>query len=318
MKRFCLCRTVLLFAHMFALLFAASPGFAASSGDFSFGVIAHAFKDGADETTLRETIASTDAENLAFVVANGIKSSKETCGDTLYLHRKDLFAKAKNGLIVSLAGSDWIGCTSEDGQPVALERLNRLREIFFSDEYSLGESKLPISRQSSISKFRSYGENARWEVNGVVFATINLPAENNHYLAAAGRNSEFEDRVIANRNWLQRTFRTASSRKAIGVVLFFDGDVSAARAKEQKGTDGRRDGFAEFRKEVRTLASGYHGQVLLVHGTAGTDSVDRIRWNANVGDLPVPRGWKRINVARGTATIFTLPEEHSRSNRRAR
>jgi hypothetical protein len=314
MNRSCLDRLAL----VVALLFAASPVFAASSGDFAFGVIAHAFKDGSDESTLREAIAGTDGENLAFVVANGIKSAKETCGDSLYLHRKDLLAKAKNGLIVSPAGSDWIGCTSEEGQPVALERLNRLREIFFSDEYSLGESKLPISRQSAIVKFRSYGENARWEINGVEFATINLPAENNHYLAAAGRNSEFEDRVIANRNWLQRIFRTASSRKAIGIVLFFDGDPSVARSKEQKITDGRRDGFLEFRREVRVLASRYHGQVLLVHGSGGGEQADRIRWNANLGDLSVPRDWKRINVARGSPTVFTLPEAPDRSNRRAR
>jgi hypothetical protein len=314
MKRSSLCG----FALVLALGAAASPLLAASTGDFAFGVIAHAFKDGADESALREAIASTDAENLAFVIANGIKSAKETCGDSLYLHRKDLLAKAKNGLIVSPAGSDWIGCTSEEGQPVALERLNRLREIFFSDEYSLGESKLPISRQSAIAKFRGYGENARWEINGVEFATVNLPADNNHYLAAAGRNSEFEDRVIANRNWLQRIFRTASSRKAIGIVLFFDGDPSIARAKEQKATDGRRDGFLEFRREVRTLANHYHGQVLLVHGSSGGDQAGRIRWNANLGDLSVPRDWKRINVDRGSPTLFTMSEEHNRSTRRAR
>jgi hypothetical protein len=314
MKRFRLCVSVL----VFSLLTAASPLFAASSGEFGFGVIAHGFKDGADESTLRETIASTDAKNLAFVVANGIKSSKEPCGDSLYLHRKKLLSTAKNGLIVTIAGSDWIGCVSDEGQPVALERLNRLREIFFSDEYSLGESKLPISRQSGIAKFRGYGENARWEVNGVEFASINLPADNNHYLAAAGRNSEFEDRVIANRSWMQRIFRTANHRKSIGIVLFFDGDPLISRAKEQKGNDGRRDGFMEFRREVRTLASRYHGQVLLVHGSTGGDQANQIRWNANVGDLSVPRGWKRINVAPGTVAVFTLQEEHDRSKRRAR
>ena len=304
------------YALFLALLIATSPLFAAPSRGFGFGVIAHAFKEGSDEPALRDAIASTDAENLAFVVTDGIKSAREPCNDSLYLHRKDILASAKNGLIVSLAGSDWIGCKSDDGQPVALERLNRLREIFFSDEYSLGESKLPLSRQSAISKFRSYGENARWEVNGIEFATINLPAENNHYLAAAGRNSEFEDRVIANRNWLQRIFRVASRRKASGIVLFFDGDPSIARTKEQKPPDGRRDGFMEFRKEIRTLASHFHGQVLLVHGSEAGDKADRIRWNANLGDLSVPRGWKRINVAPGAATVFALQEEGA--NRRTR
>lgn len=315
MKRFDRCALALLLA----LLVAASPLAAAPVREFGFGVIAHAFKDRPDELALRDAIAGTDAENLAFVVANGIKSEKEPCSDSLYLQRRQILGSAKNGLILSLAGSDWIGCTAEDGQSVALERLNRLREIFFSGEFTLGESKLPVSRQSAMQKFRSYGENARWEVGGIEFATFNLPAENNHYLPAAGRNSEFEDRVIANRSWLQRIFGIATHRKASGIVLFFDGDPLLIRSKESARTDGRRDGYLEIRKEIRTLASHFHGQVLAIHGTgAGVPQIEGIRWTGNVGDLSVPRGWKKITVTPGTATVFALQEDSTGATPRTR
>jgi len=133
----------------------------------------------------------------------------------LYSDRKTLLDEAKNGLIVSLTASDWTECKNAHGRSAAAERLNRLRDLFFVDEFSLGASKIPLVRQSTMPKFRSYVENARWEVDNVLFATINLPAANNHYRTDAGRNSEFEDRLIANRDWLHRIFMFAAHRKIV-------------------------------------------------------------------------------------------------------
>jgi len=44
----------------------------AASNDFSFGVITYPFKTNSDEPLLRAAIKASDADNLAFVVANGI------------------------------------------------------------------------------------------------------------------------------------------------------------------------------------------------------------------------------------------------------
>ncbi|MFC6521150.1 hypothetical protein ACFQAT_16865 [Undibacterium arcticum] len=176
----------------------------AQTSEFSFGVIPHAFQNGTDETPLRDAIAETNRENLAFVVVNGIKASKEACDDALYDRRKSLLNAAENGIVISLAASDWTECKNAKARSAAVERLNRLREVFFTDDFSLGASKIPLVRQSSSAKFRSYVENARWEFATVLFATVNLPGQNNHYRSDAGRNSEFEDRLIANRDWLDR------------------------------------------------------------------------------------------------------------------
>ena len=115
----------------------------AQPGEFSFGVIGHSFKAASDESALREAIAATDQDNLAFVLVNGIKSNAEPCSDTLYQQRKALFDEAKNGLIVSLAASDWSECKNARDRSAAVERLNRLRELFFVDEFSFGASKIP-------------------------------------------------------------------------------------------------------------------------------------------------------------------------------
>ncbi|HYD79363.1 MAG TPA: hypothetical protein VEC06_06105 [Paucimonas sp.] len=306
MKRLLARKIGMLFAFC-ALL--SMPHAAAQTGEFSFGVIAHPFLVAPDESGLREAIMETDADNLAFVVANGIKSKTEPCSDALYQHRKSLLDSAKNGLIVSLSATDWAECRNRHGRPAAIERLNRIRELFFTDEFSLGGSRVPLVRESATTKFRAYSENARWEIGTIMFATINLPANNNHYLAEAGRNSEFEDRLIANRDWLRRLFLFARRKKLEGLVLFCDGDPLAEPGFLQRfDLTAKRDGFAETRKLLRELAGRFKGKVLVVHG-APANTPPRpaaIAWRGNLGNLEVAAKWAKINVAPGTPELFGL------------
>ncbi|PFH04574.1 hypothetical protein BCF11_5358 [Collimonas sp. PA-H2] len=280
----------------------------ADTTSFSFAVIAHAFRSNSDETTLRNAIAETDADNLAFVVANGIKASSEPCSDKLYSQRKALLSSAKNGLIVSLSASDWVTCRTAADRSAAIERLNRVRDLFFSDEFSFGDSKIPLIRQSTSPKFHSYVENARWEIGNVVFATINLPASNNHYLAEGGRNSEFEDRQIANREWLQRIFLNAAQKKSDAVVLFCDGDPLATQRHRVFDFNVKRDGFAEIRQRISVHASQFGGKVLIIHGPHGADAPasTAIVWQRNLGDLEVSGSWLKVNFDPANPKLFDL------------
>jgi hypothetical protein len=280
----------------------------ADTTGFSFGVIAHAFRSNSDETTLRNAITETDADNLAFVVANGIKASSEPCSDQLYSQRKTLLSSAKNGLIVSLSASDWVACRTAADRSAAIERLSRVRDLFFSDEFSFGDSKIPLIRQSTSPKFHSYVENARWEIGNVVFATINLPATNNHYLAEGGRNSEFEDRQIANREWLQRIFLNASQKKSDAVVLFCDGDPLATQRHRVFDFNVKRDGFAEIRQRISSHANQFEGKVLIIHGPHGaeTPGSTTIVWQHNLGDLEVSDSWLKVNFDPANPKLFSL------------
>lgn len=279
----------------------------AQPGEFSFGVISPAFSAASDDSLLRMAITETDADNLAFVVANGIKSNTEPCSDKIYASRKALLDEAKNGLVLSLTANDWIDCKRENGKSAAMERLNRLRDLFFADDFSFGASKIAVARQSNTPKFRSYGENARWQLGNIVFATINLPANNNHYRPEAGRNSEFEDRLIANRDWLQRIFVFATRKKLDGIVLFCDGNPlfeppSLARL------NGKRDGFTEIRRQIVTLTAKFSGKVLIVHAqpTPKSPPFNGIAWRDNLGDLNIGSGWTKITVASSLPSLFTI------------
>lgn len=278
----------------------------AGSGAFRFGVIGHAFQHGPDDAVLARAIAATNRAGLAFVVATGVKAGEESCGDKLYNRRRDLLNASGPPMIVALAASDWSDCRNSQGKSAAIERLGRLRDVFFADSMSLGNRKIALTRLSSSASFRGYAENALWEHGHVLFATINLPANNNHFLPEAGRNSEFEDRLVANRAWLKRLFAMAQQHKLDGLALFSDGDVGALEP-HRLAPGLRQDGFAEVRRQIAALARGYAGKVLLVD-TQGQDGKDgaAIAWRDNIGHLSLRAPWVEIAVDPGGPALFAV------------
>lgn len=278
----------------------------------SFGIISPAFLTSPNELALRETIVQSNQSKLAFVVANGIKTSTESCSDSLYQRRKSLLNSAQNSLIVSITASDWAGCKNAQGKPSEIGRLNRLRELFFADDTSLGGNKVTLARQSDIAKFRNYPENARWEANNILFATIHLPSDNNHYLPEAGRNSEFEDRAIANRDWLARLFIIAKRKKMTGIVLFSDGNPLLVPTRSRiNSLKGRRDGFIEVRQQLNELTRKFSGKMLLIHRQSQTkpkDSTD-ITWQGRVGTVDLSSGWIKLTAAKGSSALFSIDHD---------
>lgn len=288
---------------------------------FSFAVIGQKSAGGGEESFLGDALARSDADNLAFVVVSGVKAATEPCTDKLYEERQRQYDNAKNGIFLTLAGGDWADCRSADGRPASLERLRRVRDLFFADEFSLGASKLPLARQSTMPKFHTYAENMRWEFGDILFATLNLPANNNQYSPDAGRNGEFEDRLIANRDWLKRLFVIAGSRKFAAVVIFTDGSLAQNGGNEAR--NAKRDGFMEMRSRVNALAARFPGKVLLVqrmpasaqkqeadrqasHGPpTGRQNGARIVWQGNVGSMSVPPGTSKIMVDHGARSLLT-------------
>jgi hypothetical protein len=288
----------------------AAPGKDAAS--HQFGVIGHSFHNGGGEARLKRAIADESEPALAFVVVTGIKGADEPCSDKLYEKRRQMFDDARRPMIVAPAASDWSECRNSAGRSVAIERLNRLRELFFSEPASLGMHKLALTRLSASPRFRSYAENAHWEVGEVLYATVNLPANNNHYRPEAGRNSEYEDRLVANRFWLNRLFAMARREKLDAIVLFSEGDVKALtqptglRALLGRASS-RLDGFDEPRRQIATLAQKFPGKVLLIDTNSGSKAgTPKIEWRANLGHLSLGSEAVEVKVTPGAAAPFTL------------
>ena len=274
-----------------------------------FAIIGHGFTDGG-EKHLKQALADNDDGAVAFLVVTGIKGANEPCTDKLYQKRRDLIDEARRPVVVLPAGSDWTECRNTAGRSNAIERLNRIRELFYGEPDTLGARKLALTRQSMSPRFRSYAENAHWSVGKVLYATINMPANNNHYLNEAGRNSEYEDRLVANRFWLNRLFAIARRDKLEAVVLFSEGDVKALAQPTGlqallRDTAPDNDGFAEPRRLILSLAQKFHGKVLLVDGTR-VRGKPAIEWRGNVGHLAAGADALEVVVDPATRTLFKV------------
>ena len=277
------------------------PAWAQPGTDFAFGVIAQPARAQNNGAPLEQVLAESDADNLAFVAVDGFKRADEPCDDALYNQRFNLLAGAKNGAVLVPAGSDWSDCRNPSGRLDGLERLARLRELFYPDEFSLGASKLPLIRQSITPKFRMYAENARWEVANILFTSLDLPANNNRYRTDAGRNNEFEDRAVATRDWLRRSFANARFKNMAGIVLICDGDPLA---RPSKGV--QHDGFAEVRQQLVQLAAKFPGKVLLIHNhvESKVQQPQGIAWRGNLGELELSGAWMKVSVRTSDRALF--------------
>jgi len=299
-------------ALLCAFMLSQVAGAAEKAAVHEFGVIGNVFGNGGGEPQLEQAIARTSESSVAFVVATGVKSEREACSDKLYEERRDVFEQARRPMIVVPAASDWSGCKNSAGRSIAIERLNRMREMFYPEQASLGKRNLPLVRLSASSKFRSYAENAHWVVGNVLYATVNIPANNNHYRPEAGRNSEFEDRAVANRFWLNRVFSLAKRMNLAAVVLFSEGDVKALT--QQRGLmallgrgDSKQDGFAPARRQINALAQKFDGKVLLVDaGLLAVGTEPAIAWRDNLGHLSVGTGVVQVRVKPDSEAMFSL------------
>ncbi|HEY1042369.1 MAG TPA: hypothetical protein VGE60_00760 [Telluria sp.] len=272
----------------------------AKDDSYGFAAIGHT---GSNDTHLKEAIEDAERARVEFIVTTGVKSENEPCSDRLYTARRKLLNGSKRPVVLSLAASDWTACRNSANRSNAIERLNRLRELYFFDSETLGTKKLEVKRLSSSAKFRSYAENAHWEVDGVLYATVNVPSNNNNFLRAAGRNSEYEDRLVANRSWLRRLFALARQRDLNALVLFTEADIS----DPSDGSTAPDDGFAELRKQLAAQAKRYTGKLLLVDSAPlGKDAQPEIEWRGNTGHLSLGDSHVEVRVTPGSDTRFAL------------
>ena len=267
----------------------------------SFGIVAMGAHATSTDAGLQEGLRLAARARAEFMVLHGIRSTREGCGDEMFQRRLKLLNESDRPVIISPAARDWAECLNEKGQSIAQERLSFVRAALFDAELTARLKRLAPIQQSTAARFRNYTENMRWETRGVLFATVNLPANNNNFLAAAGRDNEFEDRAVANRHWLQRIFSHAHSHRMKGVVLFVDG--SPMTLPTRSGRAETRDGFAEVRKQIAALAAKFPGKVLLLHGQSASGNLS---WRDNIATVGVGRGAYEIGIKPAAAVMFSV------------
>jgi len=220
-------------------------------------------------------LREVDRIQPAFAVHLGdILGGNEKPADEVLRQRRDDFDSVNGALIYTPGDNEWTDSHSPgQGSFEPLERLEKIRALFFTEDSSRGRNPLRLDTQRHDPRFSKYAENARWTVSGVVFATVHVVGSSNNVRPSVpSAMEEWQDRDLADEAWIEQTFDVASKKGAPGIVLFFHADPFAA----DRGQAGVKRSYERFLKTVERGARDFARPVLLVHA-------DEHRYRLDVG-----------------------------------
>lgn len=255
----------------------------------SFGLFGDVPYSSYEREQLPLMLAEMGRENLAFVVHDGdIKNGSSVCSDEVFRDILGVFQSSAVPLVYVPGDNEWTDChRSNNGSFDPVERLEKLRELFFAGDASLGQKPMPLQRQSSDSTnpgFARYRENVRWQMGGALFVGLNLPGSDNNY-RGTGRNggpvAEFTERSAANWVWLGQSFALARAHKLAGILIVIQGNPEFEAASAGHPKPGYRDFIKQLREETQAFA----GQVVLVHGDSHHQQINQPLLDAAAKEL---------------------------------
>ena len=206
---------------------------------------------------------------VAFTIHVGdIKSGGSLCSDDTYLTVRELFNRFDQPLVYTPGDNEWTDCHRKScGAYDPLERLEKIRSLFFANEDSLGKHRMRLDSQASNTRFSRYVENRRWSHSKITFATLHLVGSNNNLQPELLSSSEFAARDDANIAWLRSTFAQARERRDVAVVLAMQADTFMAEA-------GPASGFTHWLAALRDEVTRWNRPVLLIQGDTHVFRVD--------------------------------------------
>lgn len=266
---------------LLALALCASPAAAAPFSFVAYGDTAYSLpRDSARLSTLIDAI---NREKPAFALHVGDFKGYTSCSNAAYQKQYRDFGRHQHPLFLTLGDNDWFDCSAESaGSFDPLERLAALRTFYFAHDRSLGGNKMRMVRQSA-----QFPENARWQNEGVLFATVHVIGPHNGFVRDERLATEAVGRSRAGEAWVREAFRVARAGKAPALVIAFQADpwLTSAPTYENGPLDWLRTTIGE---EASTFA----GQVLVVHGDS----------HRLIVDTP----YRRADIDRGTTTGMNI------------
>jgi hypothetical protein len=286
-------------------LFAAANEAALPTARFEFAIIGDVPYNAQEEAKFPALIAAIDRTNVVFVVHTGdFKSGSSPCTDGLFSQRYKLFQTFKHPLIYIFGDNEWTDCHRSGSD--ALDRLAKLREIFTQEDTSLGQSPLPLTRQSANPLFSKFRENIRWRVGSVIFIGLNIPGSNNNFPTtlrtgvSVGNLEEYTERNAATLIWMRESFALANEADSPGLMLFLQGNPFPFTP-----SNSSLDGFEAFLVALEEETLKFGKPVVLAHGDTHYFRVDKPL------PRPDPDGYRRPRLVNFTRVEnFGSPDVH--------
>lgn len=216
----------------------------------------------ADHGRFEALVDRINALRPAFTVHVGdTKNSATPCSDAVFARIKAHFDRIEGALVYTPGDNEWTDCHYDlAGRFNAVERLARLRDMFFPKGRSLGQAPIALDQQSVLPGFAPFVENAMWTHGGVQFAAIHVVGSANNLQRGRESVKEYLARNAAGLAWLDRAFDRAEMSLSPGLVIFIHANPLFDQPRRY------RAGFNDFLNRLTERTIAYGRPVLLVHG----------------------------------------------------
>jgi hypothetical protein len=281
-----------------------------ASAEFTFGILSDLGYAPAQEPLLENVFAELNRTSLAFVVHLGDLGSpvNGSCTDELWARRLTQFRASANPLIYTPGDNEWTDCHEKVGGPRAdpLERLVKLRSLFFAGEQSFGQRSIALVRQSQSTdpQLAKYRENARWDLGGITFLTLHVAGSNNGLGRAPDGDAEFVERNSADLVWLREGFVHAKNSNSRAIMILQQANIFPEFSPFPGDSKQTPSGFNELRAALAGEAAAFGKPVVLVHGDSHYFRIDKpfMRLRRSV-DEPAIENFTRVET-------FGAPHHH--------
>ena len=279
--------------------------------------------DGDIEPTLEPFMNLRDEinadENIRFVIHDGdFKSGGVPCTDESFYRWYDICNSFNAPFLFAVGDNEWTDCHRERGgsyNPV--ERLDKLREMFYSTPESLGGRKLVVERQSDNPgnpDYSIFSENFRWVYGGILFVVLNVQGSNNNLGRTPEMDEEYYLRNEAVNVFLQESFSLAEENGYPGIVITIQANPRFERPPKE------RTAYNDFLSVLEKGTVDFGKPVVLVHGDSHYFRIDkpmrssvsrrRIENFTRVETFGTPdRHWIRAKVDLNDPDIFSFRQE---------
>lgn len=342
-----------LFPVVFGLIVLTASTAAAHAGSIEFAIVGDAPYNAKQKKEYENLIQEINGENLAFVIHagdywfDGIAWKDTTkgippCSDEVFTDRLKTTQTIKHPFIITPGDNDWTDCHRAKPKVYdPLERLQKMRNMFFKGDESLGQKKIKLTRQSKDKKYSKFVENVRWTHGDVQFVTLHMTGSNNNLGRTPEMDKEYEERNAANIGWLEGAFEEAkhNGSKAIMIVAQanpqFENTWSAKLQKRyllgglniKPPNEKRNTGFDDFLRVLEELTLDFGKPVAYVHGDTHTFRVDKPLVRTPAGSRFIENftrietfgfpntHWVRITIDPNDPNIFRIRPEIVDANR---
>ena len=261
---------------------AATAGTAATAAEttadtqaFTFGVIGDIPYGEAEIAKFPARILDINADSaLKFVTHVGdIKNGSSVCSDEYFENIRTQFDTFEHPLVFTPGDNEWVDChRTNNGAYNPLERLDKLRDVFFDKPGKTLGATMPVKTQADLG----LPENVRFTQNRVAFSVLNIQGSNNSLQPWTGLGettatpeqlAEVEHRTDAVLAQVRDTFADAERRNDRAVVLMTQADMFDPSLLDAAAANpDAMSGFREIVQLIIDETNSFDAPVYLING----------------------------------------------------